>query len=99
MEFYKKRSRTVTSRLLEDAYLAVSKVSEYLRDINLNDTTTDKRGIVRPKHDVKKVADTIKLIPQLLDALRAAEKAYLKEQVDLEGKSKGSKTFNIFEGE
>ena len=98
IEFYKKRSRTVTSRLLEDAYLAVSKISAYLRDINLDETTTDARGIVRPKHDVKKVADTIKLIPQLLEALLAAEKAYLKEQSDIEGKSKGSRTFNTFEG-
>ena len=96
IEYYKKMSKTISSQLVEDSYQAVSKVSEYLRDVNLEETII-VNGKVKPKHDVKKVAETIRLVPQLLEALKAAEAAYLKERNDSEGRSKGSKEFNLFE--
>lgn len=93
--FYKEKSGTVSARLLEDSYLAVDKVSKYLRDVNLDETVTIK-GQVKPKHDVKKIADTIKLVPSLLSSLKQAETVYLNEKEESKSKS-GSRDFNTFE--
>jgi uncharacterized protein (DUF4213/DUF364 family) len=93
--FYKEKSGTVAARLLEDSYMAVDKVSKYLRDVNLEETMVIK-GHVKPKHDVKKIADTIKLVPSLLSSLKQAETIYLKEKEESKQKS-GSRDFNTFE--
>jgi hypothetical protein len=54
------------------------------------------KGQVKPKHDVKKIADTIKLVPSLLSSLKQAETIYLNEKEESKSKS-GSRDFNTFE--
>lgn len=80
VKFYVERQRTIALTLLEDAKHGISKLSSYLRDINFNDTETDKSGEVKPKHDIKKFADTIRQIPAIIGALKELEDTVKKER-------------------
>lgn len=79
--FYKERQKTFSLILLEDAVHGISKLSGYLKNINFaeNEVNT-KTGEIKPKHDIKKYADTVKTIPDILKALNALEEAVKKEQ-------------------
>jgi hypothetical protein len=80
-EFYKERQKTFSLILLEDAVHGISKLSSYLRDINFNENEVNERtGEIKPKHDIKKYADTIKTIPDIHKALISLEEAVKKEQ-------------------
>jgi predicted house-cleaning noncanonical NTP pyrophosphatase (MazG superfamily) len=80
-EFYKDRQKTFSLILLEDAVHGISKLSSYLRDINFEENEINERtGEIKPKHDIKKYADTIKTIPDILKALNSLEEAVKKEQ-------------------
>jgi vacuolar-type H+-ATPase subunit I/STV1 len=80
-EFYKERQKTFSLILLEDAVHGISKLSSYLRDISFEDNEVNERtGEVKPKHDIKKYADTIKTIPDILKSLNTLQEAVKKEQ-------------------
>ena len=70
MEFYTSFKPT-SSLLLEDTRIAVDKLREYLRDIDLY--ATDDKG--KPVHTLNTVTATIKQIPELIKGLDEAEKA------------------------
>jgi hypothetical protein len=81
IEFYKSRQGTVALKLLEDSRLGISKLSNYIRDINFNDVEiNEKTGEVKPTHDIKKFADTIKQIPAIISALKELEDTVKKER-------------------
>ena len=81
MEFYTSRQRTIALTLLEDARHGISKLSSYLRDINFNEVDVNPNsGEVKPKHDIKKFADTIRQIPAIVGALKELEETVKKEQ-------------------
>ena len=80
-EFYKERQKTFSLVLLEDAMTGIGKLSKYLKDINFYENEINERtGEVRPKHDIKKYADTVKTIPDILKSLTALKEAVQKEQ-------------------
>jgi len=80
-EFYRQMQRTPTLNLLEDSISGVSKLSTYLRDINFDEAEINtKTGEVKPKHDIKKYADTIRQIPAIVNALKELQEAVRKEQ-------------------
>jgi hypothetical protein len=73
--------RTPALNLLEDAIAGISKLSTYLRDISFDETeVNEKTGEVKPKHDIKKYADTIKQIPAIVNALNELRETVRKEQ-------------------
>ena len=81
IEFYKQRSTTTSLLLLEDARIGISTLSKYMRGINFNEVEiNEKTGEIRPKHDIKKFADTIKQIPAIVEALNTLEESVKKEQ-------------------
>lgn len=67
-EFYEKASETLAHRLLRDSRAGAEKVSQLLRDHNFADT------------DMKKVVETIRLLPSLIEAINRIEETVLKEQ-------------------
>ncbi len=80
-DFYRERQKTFSLVLLEDAVHGISKLSTYLRDINFDENEINERtGEIKPKHDIKKYADTIKTIPDILKALKSLQEAVKKEQ-------------------
>jgi hypothetical protein len=80
-EFYRERQKTFSLTLLENAMIGLNRLSEYLRDINFEENEVNERtGEVKPKHDTKKYADTIKTIPEQVKALEALEETIKKEQ-------------------
>jgi len=80
VEFYRERNRSVALQLLEDARNGISKLSTYIRDINFNEVEiNEKTGDIKPKHDIKKYADTIKQVPAILAALKELEDEVKKE--------------------
>ena len=65
--FYKERQQTVTTVLLEDAKIAIAKISAFLRDVNLEET------------DIKKVSDVIGNLPKTVETINALENSVKKE--------------------
>lgn len=92
VNFYRDRQRTFSLVLLEDAISGMSKLSAYLRNINFDENEINaKTGEVKPKHDIKKFADTIRGIPATMKALQELEETVRKEQEqnnDLRGNRK-----------
>ena len=79
--FYKDKQKTFSLSLLENAMIGINKLSLYLRDISFDEVEiNDKTGEVKPKHDVKKFADTVKTIPDIMKSLQLLEETVKKEQ-------------------
>lgn len=66
--FYKKASESLAHKLLRDSRSGLEKISETLRNPNFNDV------------DIKKVAEIIRMLPQLVEALNKMEESVLKER-------------------
>mgnify|MGYP003635823735 CR=1 FL=1 len=92
IDFYKERTKTISSMLLEDAEYAVGKVSKFLRNVNL-DEKTDKGAYL---NDAKKITDTIKTLPAVVDSLQETKKKVQKELNEASG-ARGSIEKGIFE--
>lgn len=91
-DFYKERSETITTKLLENAMLGVNKISTYLSTVDLTDT--DDRG--KPIHDAKKVADTIGALDKLVDSLSKIEEKVKKER-QVKDRMRGNTEKKMFE--
>lgn len=92
INFYRTRSETVTTKLLENALSAVDKVSTYLSTVDLNDV--DERG--KPIHDAKKVADTIGSLDKLVESLGKIQDRVKKER-EVKERMRGNKEKKLFE--
>lgn len=92
IEFYRERSETITTRLLENAMMAVHKISTYLSSVDL--TEVDDRG--KLVHDAKKVADTVGALDKLIDSLAKVEEKVKKEK-QVKDKMRGSTEKKLFE--
>lgn len=92
IDFYRERSETITTKLLDNAMLGVHKISTYLSTVDL--TETDDRG--KPIHDAKKVADTIGALDKLVDSLAKIEEKVKKER-QVKEKMRGSTEKKLFE--
>lgn len=91
MEFYSSFKPT-SSLLLEDTRVAVDKLREYLRDIDLY--ATDDKG--KPLHTLNTVTSTIKQIPDLIKGLDEAEKAVTSD-IRENSKARGNQEKAILE--
>jgi hypothetical protein len=92
IDIYKERQKTITMILLDDARYALNEISRFLRSINLH--ATDERGNFI--YDVKKMADTIKMIPSLSDSLDVLEEK-VKREIDVKKQLRGDKEKSVFE--
>lgn len=91
MEFYSSFKPT-SSLLLEDTRIAVDKLREYLRDIDLY--ATDDKG--KPLHTLNTVTSTIKQIPDLIKGLDEAERAVTSD-IRESSKARGNQEKAILE--
>lgn len=82
---YKKHIVTTSSLLLEDTRIAVDKVRQFLRNVDLE--STDQNG--KPIYTINNITSAIKQIPQLSKDLIEAEKTVAQE-IEENGKVRGS---------
>lgn len=88
---YVKLSTTVISKLFDNARAAVERISIFLG--NADPSEKDRMG--KYLFDAKKIADTIKTVPDLAEALDNAEKLMIKKEQSTN--VRGSKTKSPFE--
>ena len=91
MEFYK-TFKPVSALLLEDTRVAVDKLRQLLRNIDL--TEVDDKG--KPIYTLNTVTATIKQIPSLVKDLDEAEKAIAKEIMESD-KVRGAQEKSMYE--
>ena len=84
IECYKQHTITASSLLLESTKIAVEKVRNFLKDIDLN--KVDEKG--KPIYTINSVTMAIKQIPQLAKDLSEAERAVAKE-IEEVGRARG----------
>lgn len=84
METYRKHVMTTSSLLLQDTKLAIDKLREFLRTVDLN--ATDDKG--KPLYTINNITSAIKQIPQLSKDLMEAEKAVAKD-IEEAGRARG----------
>lgn len=92
MELYKYLTQSTASLLLADTRLAVDKLRDMLRDIDL----TEKDDKNKPIYTLNSVTSTIKQIPSLTKELVEAEKA-LNRDLDEESRMRGQGVKKLFE--
>lgn len=85
IDIYKKHTITTSYLLLQDTKLAIDKVRQFLRDVDL--TETDDKG--KPLYTINSVTSAIKQIPQLTKDVIDAEKAITRE-IEEQGKLRGT---------
>lgn len=92
IDVYRYLSQTVSSQLLEMAYLGVDKFTAQIKDIDLNER--DMNG--KPVWNQKQIMDMMTQIPELLETVRKAESEYLKNEQQ-ETRLKGDKIKTLYE--
>lgn len=92
VEVYKELNKTSSLLLLQDTRIAVNKVREFLKNIDLS--ATDDKG--KPLYTINSVTMAIKQIPQLAKDLASAEKALAKE-VEEQSKARGSNEMSLLD--
>ena len=93
IDTYKELSKTVSSELLKDTYIAIDKVREFLRNVDL--TLVDDKG--KPVYTVNTITATIKQIPQLAKDIMEAEKQVNADILELGRKRGGNEGKALFE--
>jgi hypothetical protein len=86
--------KPVSAGLLEDTRVAVDKLRQKLRNINLDET--DRNG--KPVHTLSSMTQTIKQIPALVKELDEAERT-LNKDIIAEARARGSQRKALFEDE
>lgn len=92
IEFYKERTKTISSILLEDAEHAAHTLSNFMRTIDLHEK--DDKG--KYVNDAKSIADTLAKIPKVIDSLQETAKK-VKKELEEKGNARGSISKGIFE--
>lgn len=85
IDIYKKHTITTSYLLLQDTKLAIDKVRQFLRDVDL--TAVDDKN--KPIYTINSVTSAIKQIPQLAKDVIDAEKAITRE-IEEQGKLRGT---------
>lgn len=92
LQEYKKHTITTSYLLLQDTKIAVDKVRQFLREVDL--TALDDKG--KPLYTINSITQTIKQIPQLSKDLLEAEKIVSKE-IEEQGRARGGNNKTLFE--
>lgn len=84
IDTYRELCKTSSSRLLEDAQVAVDKVRKFLREVDLN--ALDKND--KPIYTVNTITTALKALPQLAKDLTETERIITKE-LEEQGRMRG----------
>lgn len=85
IDIYRKMTTTTSTLLLQDTKIAIDKVRQFLRDVDL--TLTDDKG--KPLYTINNVTSAIKQIPALAKDVMEAEKMVAKE-IEEAGRARGN---------
>lgn len=85
INIYKQLVTTTSLLLLQDTRVAIDKVRDFLRNVDLN--LLDDKG--KPVYTINSITSAIKQIPQLAKDLAEAEKLVTKE-IEEQGRARGS---------
>jgi len=91
-EFYKSRQETPATLLLEDARSAVNSVRDFLRTIDMSEEVGGK-----PKHDIKKIIDSLGQLHKVTEALYELENQVKKQIQQKDDSMRGKKEKSTFE--
>lgn len=92
IELYKQLTTTISSVLLKSTKTAISKVSDFLDNIDMY--ATDDKG--KPLYTINSVTSAIKQIPSLAKEVMETEKLVNKE-IQEQGRARGGNTKKLFE--
>lgn len=92
MEFYASFKPT-SAGLLEDTRMAINKVREFLRNVDL--TLTDDKG--KPVYTINTITSAIKMIPQLIKDLDTAEKVITSDMISQDNEVRGQRQKSVLE--
>jgi hypothetical protein len=92
---YKKLSRTILQDLYQKALQSAKDVGDYLENTKALLYERDKAD--RPVTKISDITRGLKDVKIIMKDLKAAEKEVIKETEDNENKTKGSKSFALFE--
>lgn len=92
IELYKQLTTTISSELLKSTKTAISKVSDFLDNIDMY--ATDDKG--KPLYTINTVTSAIKQIPSLAKDVAEAEKLVNKEILE-QGRARGGNNKKLFE--
>ena len=95
VDFYREQSITIIGKLYLSATIAVSAVNTELNNASALLKERDSNG--KPVTKIGDITKALKDVPIIMTNLKAAEKEVIKEKKQLEGRSKGAKTFNTLE--
>ena len=95
INFYGENTRSIIRTLYEAALTSAADVAEYLKETKKLLNERDNNG--KPVHTLNSITASIKTIPVIMRDLKTAYTEVVKEETNLDGKQKGSKTFNTFE--
>jgi hypothetical protein len=92
---YKERSTTVNSSIYRSACKAAIDIANYLQTADILLAERDENGKVVT--DIAKITNALEKVPKIMANLNTAHQELIKEQKITEGRSKGSREFNMFE--
>lgn len=92
IDIYKKHIITSSYLLLQDTKIAIDKIREFLRNVDLTDL--DDKG--KPKYTISSITQAIKQIPQLSKDIIEAERVISKE-IEEQGRARGVKDKTLME--
>jgi hypothetical protein len=75
VDFYKDRMQTISTILLEDSKTAISKISTFLRNVDLTEMDDNGKFV----HDIKKINDVIGALPKTVETVNKMEDMVKKE--------------------
>ena len=95
IDFYELRSLTVIGKLYKNALKSIDDMSDYLgmTDLLLRERTNNGGTVTT----LPMITSAQEKLPKIMQNLKSAEKEVLKEQQELEGRTKGSRTMSMYE--
>ena len=90
IEIYKKHTITVSQDLLNASMVGAAKVSEFLRNVNLN--AVDDKG--RPKYQVSSITAALKNVEGIVSSLQTLQKK-VEQELEENGKARGSQELTV----
>ena len=90
MEIYRTHTITVSQKLLESSLVGAAKVSQFLREVNLNEE--DDKG--RPKYQVSTITTALKNVEGIVASIQTLQKK-VEQEITENGKARGTQELTI----
>lgn len=92
---YKRYSETTIQRLYKQALKSANDVGNYLE--GTEGLLNERDGNGKIVTDIAKITGSLEKVPKIMLMLKNAYREVVQEQIEIEGKKKGSRTMNTFE--